>query len=400
MVYQLNNNCLPREILQMIFENLTSNKSNIKNCMLVCKSWSFVAQGFFSSDISITLPPDLLSNLLNDIPIFSQKVMTINLHDPYGRNATKDSSTDLQKIVEMCPNLVSLTLNCLDPEPFLDDLNSSVAKLDKIQKIHLTDQASQEPYVRILYLELNLKYCRTITTLDICTLEEVDSFGIKENDLASLIAKFPNLEHFRASYKGTYNADVNVDLKHLLNAAPQLQTLKLYKMDKITTHSQNKDVKDVLQGSKLTKLKLVADNIDIESLKFITSNLINVNHLELIVEFITPDHTLTQEESLRILEDLKSYALEKKRLVMQYYYRNQHFFERFNKLGPTDSDSEGYDDDDHDHDQDEQSDQEISWEQYVGDQIEYDALMRQLGDLDQYDFPNAYSGQYYDDDMY
>ncbi|KAI9362692.1 hypothetical protein BD770DRAFT_466028 [Pilaira anomala] len=224
--------------------------------------------------------------------------------------------------------------------------------------------------VRTLYLRLDLKYCRTITALDICTFERDNSFGVKEDDLHSFIGRFPDLKYLKGNFEGGFSM-ATVNLNQLLNVVPQLQTLKLYKMNEIiTTGSQDKDLKGALQDSKLTTLRLTAAEINIKSIKSITSNLINIDRLDFIVKSITPDTKLSKEGSHKILKAIKLYALKMKRFVTEYSYRNRTFFKEINKIKTTDYGSDGYeeiDEDDSDSDEEEEEDEGFDFEEFLLD---------------------------------
>ncbi|KAI9356327.1 hypothetical protein BD770DRAFT_411253 [Pilaira anomala] len=284
------NNALPIEILKNIFQNLIvkwrgedypiknssdyKNKAeDIKTCLSVCRSWQVAAQEFFNK-ISIRVSEDSLEALSKDVVTFAQKVKSIRLIE--SRSANFDRTVTCLvwfDIILACPNLDSIKINVSDDSGYVRCLmDTTTERLSRIQKF--STSTSQ------LHFQLNLKYCKSITELCIPSLSWT-SRNDGDNNLIYFISLFPKLTYFRIYNRVRYeDLEDAVDIIQFLEAAPQLQKLRISKVKEIKgssiTTSEN--------SSCLTVLRLTAREMDINSLIFIKNRLKKLNQLYISID--------------------------------------------------------------------------------------------------------------------
>lgn len=164
--------CLPSEILRQVFQNLVQ-KEDLKTCLLVCKSWRFLALEYFNGDISIKVKQATLKTLLEDLSYFVQNVKIIKLR-PYKRESTDESNNLYWKhILRLCPNIISIRfLKNRYISPFLDDLQDPGLVLNDLQNIETKEFGPNSLDIQDLCLQVNIRYRETITSLQLCALKE------------------------------------------------------------------------------------------------------------------------------------------------------------------------------------------------------------------------------------
>ncbi|KAI9364137.1 hypothetical protein BD770DRAFT_462712 [Pilaira anomala] len=321
---------LPSEILRLVFGNIHSKK-DIKQCLLVCKSWRHVVQEYIGQGISIQVEEKNLQDLLDDIHYFGNNVKTIVLNESYSQsNRIKESLIWLDILIR-CPNLISIYLYVSSTYRYLKILKCPEAKMKKIQEIHTNNPEFCRPVIKDLYMWMNVRYRATVTTLEIYDLQN-DETVRKYGGLIKLISKFPNLTHLKAKSSSRQVQGLDMDLKKLLKAAPQLQELKLYGISKIINNSQDTETTDSIENIRLTKLKLKSNVIDIMAIQYITTYLLKkVSKLSLLVENVKTSKALPEDKARKILKDLETSTIGMTRINLSYRYRGKEFYSNYGK---------------------------------------------------------------------
>ncbi|KAI9275008.1 hypothetical protein EDC94DRAFT_689541 [Helicostylum pulchrum] len=284
---------LPFEILKQVFQNL--EKEDRKTCLLVCRSWNSAAHEYFSRDISIKVKERKLNidGLLDDILYFGQNVKAIKLNNSKYTSINEDNNLKWRRILSLCPYLTSVYFrNKCDSTAFLKALQDPDIRLNDLQKLDINNLILLSPEIHDLYLRASIQYCQTITSLQLCALEE---------------------EHVPTKYGGLSldnKLKSIVDLKNVLEEAPQLKEVNLYDCPVVTNNSQDIDAVQLIENRFLTDLKVFADNISIRTLRYIVSLLKEVEILALVIGNITVDEGISVEESETILEDLEASTSE------------------------------------------------------------------------------------------
>lgn len=307
------NNILPFEILKKIFQNLIikgQSKKDVKICSSVCKSWKVAAQEAFGK-ISIVVYEDSLEKLSRDIVHFVQRVKSITLN---GRTTDIDRTVTCLvwfDIILACPNLVSIEIKAINDSTYVQCLmDTATERLDHIQTFNTATPK--------LNLELNLKYCKSITSLSITSLETF-SENCRDDRLINFISLFPNLISF--SSNGIYIDDV--DIIQFLAVAPQLQELSASVFYEVKSSP-----KIIPENSHLTVLHLKVQRIDINSLIFITTRLKNLNQLMLKIDDlinIVPQEIFGMRNEYspeELLDDLKDYTSRLSEFFIKYNYED------------------------------------------------------------------------------
>lgn len=324
------NHRLPTEILHKIFKQLQFKKE-LKSCLHVCKTWHFVAQGFFSDDIRVQINDMSLKRLYNDLPAFGHKVKCFTLTQ---LSTGTESPIMLRSALNLCPNLVELQFNFTDVYNYLKALNCHEAILPNIQKIQVLDLKACSPAVRRFHLWVNFRFRATITSLEIDDLEDngaLNNYG----GLIKLASTFSNLIYLKAKCHSVVEREFSVDLTSLLTECPNLQELKLYGIGKITNHVKDIPASEPTEYQNLIKLKLKVAQIDIRSLEYIVTRFKNVENLRLITFNILPDISLTEQESDIMLTDLEAYTTDMKRVNINYKYKTNNYVSNRGKIRPT-----------------------------------------------------------------
>ncbi|KAI9356328.1 hypothetical protein BD770DRAFT_411254 [Pilaira anomala] len=292
MPKQLLNSTLPFEILKIIFQNLFKKplnpcynfkqefwteslgepKTDLKTCLSVCKSWRKAAEDLFGK-MSITVYEDSLERLSRDLVHFSQKVRAISLlqSESIDRAVT---CLIWYNIILACPNLAWIGVNIHDDSKYVRCLMDTPSeRLGHIQHFAVCTQK--------LHLDLNLKYCKTVTSLYIPSLVSFcgnESFS----ELVRFISLFPKVVSFSLVMR--FCPKDFVDIIQFLEAAPQLQFLEVNHFNKLKSASRTTSM-DLC----LNELVLGVDFIDVNSLIFITSGLPKLNRLFMTVRYSVTD---------------------------------------------------------------------------------------------------------------
>lgn len=150
---------LPFEVLKRMFQNLVE-KEVLKICLLVCKSWNFVAQGYFDRDISIKIKRIKYEVLMKDLPIFGQNVKTIKLR-PYEFSPPFNEQNEIiwKTILVYCPNITSIyLLKSHSILSLLKALQDPGLTLNNLQKIEVKELESYSFDIQELFLQANVGY--------------------------------------------------------------------------------------------------------------------------------------------------------------------------------------------------------------------------------------------------
>lgn len=321
---------LPSEILRLVFGNIQAKK-DIKQCLLVCKSWRRVAQEYIGQGISIQVKEKNLQDLLDDIHYFGNNVKTIVLSETYSQSNRIKESLIWRDVLIRCPNLISVYLYVSSTYRYLKILKCPEAKMKKIQEIHVDNPEFCRPVIKDLYMWMNVRYRATVTTLEIYDLQN-DVTVSKYGGLIKLVSKFPNLTHLKAKSSSRKVQGFDMDLEKLLKSAPQLQELKLYGISKIINNSQDTETTDSIENIRLTKLKLKSNVIDIMAIQYITTYLLKkVSRLSLVVENVKTNKALPEDKAQKILKDLETSTIGMTRFNLSYRYRGKEFYSNYGK---------------------------------------------------------------------
>ncbi|KAI8075484.1 uncharacterized protein B0P05DRAFT_638675 [Gilbertella persicaria] len=315
----------PVELWREIFTHIL-NKQVLKECLSVCKTWNLVARSFFPESIYIELNDahlDLLHRDLERFPGFGQKVTRLTLTH-YSSGLSEPSL--FRSVVSLCPNLLELLFATNEIYHYLNILNTREALLPNIQKIHVSHLSECSPAIRRFHVWVNYRFRKTITDLEVL---DIDANGAldKYTGLVAYARTFPNLKHLKAqssSFLAINN--VSLDLLALLASNRKLESLKLYNIGKITSTLKDLAKNEFGEYPSLKKLKLDAQQIDIGTLKCITSRFTNVNNLRLLTSVILPDDSLTSKEAQDIIDQFQEYSKKVERNNVSYVYENQHYY--------------------------------------------------------------------------
>ncbi|KAI9486558.1 MAG: hypothetical protein EXX96DRAFT_549562 [Benjaminiella poitrasii] len=311
----------PIEIWKEIFGHL--DKSDIKECLLVCRSWNQLAHPLLGDSFYLKLHDSYFNILLADLatyPTFGPKVTHITI--PFGSTNVGNPET-LRSIINHCPNLLELRFDNSNPYEYLKALNCKEANLPCIQAIKLRNHMACSPAVRRFHLWVNYRFRSTIQTIDIM---DVDENGALENygGLVKYVASFPNLNELRAYCDIILKEDVNViHLTDLLTHAKNLKVLRLNHFSKII------DTPDESSPSTLvTDLELGVLRLDIKAIQYVLANFKNLTQFRLTANSIESDRSLGQELSDNAVNELHAFAKRIDRYYINYDYKGKHFFEK------------------------------------------------------------------------
>ncbi|GAA5794872.1 hypothetical protein HPULCUR_000220 [Helicostylum pulchrum] len=318
---------LPFEILKQVFQNL--EKEDRKTCLLVCRSWNSAAHEYFSRDISIKVKERKLNidDLLDDVLYFGQNVKAIKL------NNSKYIQV-LMKTIILNGDVFSACVPISLRTAFLKALQDPDIRLNDLQKLDINNLILLSPEIHDLYLRASIQYCQTITSLQLCALEE-EHVPTKYGGLYKFISQFPRLTCLKVTWCpfdielcGSLDNKLKsiVDLKNVLEEAPQLKEVNLYDCPVVTNDSPDIDAVQLIENRSLTDLKVFADNISIRTLRYIVSLLKEVEILALVIGNITMDKGVSVEESETILEDLEASTSEMKRVEIKYKCNGHDFY--------------------------------------------------------------------------
>lgn len=407
---------LPFELLEQIFQNILE-KEHLKVCLSVCKAWQFVAQQYFSPEISLILELEELKTLSEDILYFGQKVTVIKLiTDEYTLIGDDDKHSWIH-ILALSPNISSIHfLNHDKIAPFLEVLLDPFMILNNLRIIAVGGLVFCPIDVQDIYLQANIRYRENITSLQVSTLTTCRTF-IEYGGRVEYISQFPRLTCIKVNslfIPDEYELDFQnsrIDIKHLLKESPQLKEVKLYNCSKITSNWQDPNlVEAITENVSLTSLKITVDEISTGTLKYLVALLKDVEVLQLRIGSITLDETISENETMAILDDLTAYTSGMKKVQIDYAYNGNEFLLDFDLISEDYEHRVGLfgDDDDNDFEynqnmdgysgeySDEYSDEygnDYDSEVYLQDEMGYDDYDDDMWAYDN-DFSDDYNGEY------
>lgn len=324
---------LPTELWKQVFA--CTSKKDLETCLLVSKSWHYVARSFFNQDIQINLNDSRLHRLEKDIrehPNLGCKVSRITINHMSTGTATPET---FRSVINQCPNLLELEFEITDVYHYLKSLNCKEALLPNIQKIQVRSLLECSPAVRRFHLWVNYRFRATITSIEIMDMK--DNAALKDyGGLVTFASCFPQLTSLKAQCNTLIEKELNINLTELLKNNYKLQQLKLYGIGKITnTLNELTSQATQIEFPPLTKLKLEVSNINIKSLEYITKRFTQLESLRLLASSVVPDTSLNETEAKHILTEFKEFAMKSKRIHVSYKYKNEHFHENNGKKRPS-----------------------------------------------------------------
>lgn len=320
---------LPTELWKEVFK--LANRQDLKTCLLVSKSWHYIARPFFSEDIHIQMHDGRLQKLLKDInehQALGHKISRITINHLSTGMTPPDT---FRAVVNLCPNLLELLFEITDVFHYLKSLNCKEALLPNIKKIHVRNLLECSPAVRRFHLWVNYRFRATITSLEIMDMK--DNAALKDyGGLVTFASCFPNLTSLKAQCNALIEKELNIDLTELLKNNDHLQELKLYGIGKITnTLNEISSEADLIEYTSLTKFKVEVSNINIKSLEYITKRFTKLQNLRMLTSNIVPDKSLNKTQANDILNNFKTFAAGPKRIHVSYKYKDEHFHENNGK---------------------------------------------------------------------
>lgn len=271
MVMSLINRLFPREIMLIIFDNLS--KEDQVTCLAVCKAWNAVSNDILG-DLRIKIePPKSCYDLWQDIARYKTFGPGIVFLTVDNRRIQKDEATFIQ-IIDACLNLVQLKFTCeFRLYGYLKKLNHPVVCMPNIQRLHSINMEKGNPSLRKLYLWTNFKYRETLASLSIWGLGANDTLD-KHGGLIKFVSKFPKLNRLKVSLgEWVYFLDnvIEIDLAELTETSLALKTLEIHHY-KISINP-NQMIFSGTPKSRLEHLNLDVSSIDINCLSHITGQL-------------------------------------------------------------------------------------------------------------------------------
>ncbi|KAF1803685.1 hypothetical protein V8B55DRAFT_1507614 [Mucor lusitanicus] len=324
---------LPTELWKQVFA--CTDKKDLKTCLLVSKSWHYVARSYFSEDIQVNLNDSRLHRLDKDVrehPHLGAKISRITVNHMSTGMATPET---FRSVINQCPNLLELEFEITDVYHYLKSLNCKEALLPSIQKIQVRSLLECSPAVRRFHLWVNYRFRATITSIEIMDMK--DNAALKDyGGLVTFASCFPQLTSLKAQCNALIEKELNINLTELLKNNDKLQELKLYGIGKITnTLNEISSEATQIEFPSLTKFKLEVSNINIKSLEYITKRFTHLQSLRLLTSSVVPDRSLSESQATSILTDFKAFAMKPKRIHVSYKYKNEHFHENNGKKRPS-----------------------------------------------------------------
>ncbi|KAI9357789.1 hypothetical protein BD770DRAFT_456724 [Pilaira anomala] len=338
MVHQLN--ALPFEILKEIFKYLNkpecnpgikpgaSTREDLKNCLLVSRSWHTAAHEFFAHQISITVADFAFNDLLTDIKYFAHKVKSITLDKPCssashfyddggGGGGDTQKWSQFLEILLACKNLVSVKFLPSNVYGYLDSILHAFKKLpSSIQSFVIVDLDRSNYLTRQLHLKLNMAYHKRITNLTMASSLDISNFRLFEN-LVQFIGYFPCLASFTLIVHTWDPDEAVIDLNQLFLAAPNLQELKLGHLQAIHCDSLGKNqILDIPE--QFTSLDIKTEVMDLNALKYIATRFGNMHQLFLDIGSLWADVSLSDNDTLQLFHDLETITARIKLLDISY----------------------------------------------------------------------------------
>ncbi|KAI9349366.1 hypothetical protein BD770DRAFT_446133 [Pilaira anomala] len=321
-------NKLPFEILQQIFENLSTKgfeRQNMKTCLHVCKLWQFMAQGFLNQEYSINLAEDSLKRLLEDVPYFGYKIRSITVNRTADLPDRESNYHTLVKTLTKCPNLVFLDLKVDEIYGYLHALMYGEVKLKNIQIFDADNVRFSSLSTRQLYLQLNLEYHKTITSISINRLIDIPGYT-NNNDLTSFVKQFPKL----TSLKITGPSASSIDINQLLKSVPRLQEFTLLFFNAINVNSLDEEALNNLEDLDITKLRIEVAEIDVKSLRYIVSRLRKVDNLHLDIGRLIQDVPVIEYGMAQLVNYLDVCITGIAAFHIAFHYQGFNFFMQHN----------------------------------------------------------------------
>ncbi|CAO0794823.1 unnamed protein product [Mucor circinelloides] len=324
---------LPTELWKEVFTFV--RRKDLKTCLLVSKSWHYVARSFFSQDIQVSLNDSRLHRLekdLKDHRTLGSKVSRITINHLSTGMATPET---FRSVINRCPNLLELEFEITDVYHYLKSLNCKEASLPSIQKIQVRSLLECSPAVRRFHLWVNYRFRATITSIEIMDMKE--NAALKDyGGLVTFASCFPQLTSLKAQCNTLIEKELSINLTELLKNNGRLQELKLYGIGKITNilNELSSEATQV-EFPSLTKLKLEVSDINIKSLEYITKRFTRLESLRLLTSTVVPDKSLNETQANDILANFKAFAMKPKRIHVSYKYKNEHFHENNGKKRPS-----------------------------------------------------------------
>lgn len=246
-------------------------------------------------------------------------------------------SQALRSIVNLCPNLSDLV--CVasfeDPYDCLKALDSDKTILPNINKIDLVKLYDHSGSIRACHLEVNLRFCETISSLYISppsTLEQ-EYGGIVE-----FLSRFKKLKYLKVAPKSESDkcaGNRSVNLSSLIQDHKELEVLKLYSFGRITigntpsaaASTTTTDGSTGLNG--LKNLKIMSHQAEFNLLQFIMDKFRNLEKLRLLIcaQLSSPNKPISNYEYQMIIKRFQDYHKQIKRVNISFNdYEDDHYF--------------------------------------------------------------------------
>lgn len=324
---------LPTDLWKQVFA--CTKRKDLKTCLLVSKSWHYVARSFFSQDIQVNLNDSRLHRLNKDIKEhanFGSKISRITINHLSTGMATPET---FRSVINHCPNLLELEFEITDVYHYLKSLNCKEALLPNIQKIHVRSLLECSPAVRRFHLWVNYRFRATITSIEIMDMK--DNAALKDyGGLVTFASCFPQLLSLKAQCNTLIEKELNINLTELLKNNGRLQELKLYGIGKITnTLNEMGSEATQIEFPSLTKFKLEVSEISIQSLEYMTKRFTQLESLRMLTSTVVSDKSVDETRAKEILTEFKTFAMKPKRIHVSYKYKNEHFHENNGKKRPS-----------------------------------------------------------------
>lgn len=266
----MENHSVPAEILVQIFNQL--KKADLKNCVLVNKSWNTVAQSFFQGlRVEICGTQELYKDL-SSFPGFASKVTKLTANRRAGKNWLNT--------LKLCPNLLVLEFGYFAQWILARALAESNVQLPKIQEItfmRYPETSRQSNYI----WQILSRHSQTLMKFNIDFFHPVPD----RPDIVACLSRFPKLVDLEAS-------SLFVESFHtLLLETRNIKKLTLYDVN-ISENAESFCV----PHSNLQVLELKCKTIHINALRCITQILDKLERFEIQTHRIIVDDLQSRDE--------------------------------------------------------------------------------------------------------
>ena len=309
---------LPPELLHEVFDRIKSNKSHLSPCLLVCKSWYFTAQLFFSKEMKIITNDSNLQCLKADLiqyPTIASKISSITLDETSSGNQPPELYVET---LSLAPNLIDLNFALTNVYTYLVALyECPCATLPSIQKIFIVNLKYAKPSSRQLHFMVNFRFRKTIKNLEIMGSAD-GSASQPYAELSKVIKDFPSLTHLKKDAELTTGGsrEFNVDVLTLIDASPMLEVIKLYNYQNVSIPNATEQ----LNYTRVKKLKIKTTQMDIQTLHIISTQFPNLNSLRVVATKLTSDPALSLSEAKNILKLFEEYGRTLARVNINIVY--------------------------------------------------------------------------------